>query len=143
DERFRLLADRRDDRTRSLDAALRTSWDLLDETERAVATQCAVFRGGFTVASAEAVVADTDAWIPDVLRELTDQSILRSESVDHTIRLTMYESIQAFLWERVVDAEPVEDRHAAHFVELAESASRGTRGPVARAAMLRGPPERL
>jgi predicted ATPase/DNA-binding winged helix-turn-helix (wHTH) protein/Tfp pilus assembly protein PilF len=143
DQRFRLLADRRGDRTRSLEAALSASWDLLEPSERAVATQCAVFRGGFTVASAEAVVEAEGAWLPDVLRELTDQSILRSEVVDQTIRLTMFDSIQAFLWERVADAARVEDRHATHFLMFAERAGRNNRAPTARAAILRELPNLL
>jgi predicted ATPase len=41
----------------SFRAALDTSWELLEEHERSALAQCAVFRGGFTVAAA---VVDLD-----------------------------------------------------------------------------------
>jgi predicted ATPase/tetratricopeptide (TPR) repeat protein len=81
-ERFRLLAGSGAGRHATLRAVLDGSWELLTPWEQVVLAQCAVFEGGFTLAAAEGVLDLTawkDApWIPDVIRSLVEQSLLRT-----------------------------------------------------------------
>ncbi|HSW09006.1 AAA family ATPase, partial [Aquabacterium sp.] len=72
-DRFKLLAggSGRRDRQATLRNTLDWSWDLLRQPERAALAQLSVFEGGFTIASAEAVVDlsafDEAPWVVDVL----------------------------------------------------------------------------
>ena len=57
EERLDFLGDRRKDaRQATLQSAIEWSWNLLTEAERVAFAQCAVFRGGFTLEAAEAVL---------------------------------------------------------------------------------------
>jgi predicted ATPase/serine/threonine protein kinase len=86
DRRFELLAGGgrvRLPRQRTLRGAIDWSWGLMKPLDRAALVQCALFRGGFTLESAEAVL-DLDpwpevGWALDVLTSLQDQSLLRLE----------------------------------------------------------------
>ena len=64
----------------SLRASVEWGWSLLDATSQHAAAQCAVFRGGFTLESAQVVlrVADPSRDVSDVLMELRDASMLRT-----------------------------------------------------------------
>ncbi len=83
-ERFRLLASSgsRLDRQATLRATFDWSWELLSAAEKAALAQLAVFEGGFTLESAEAVIA-LDAladapWTVDVVNSLVDKSFVRA-----------------------------------------------------------------
>ncbi len=60
------------DRHRSVRAVFEWSWQLLSDVERALYTNLAVFRGGFTLAAAETVANGT----PALLAALIDKSLL-------------------------------------------------------------------
>ena len=81
-ERFKLLAGRRGPRRQAtLQAAIDWSWQLLSAWEQAALEQCSVFEGGFTLATAEAVI-DLSAWsdaspVVDAIQALVDKSLLR------------------------------------------------------------------
>ncbi|MCE7985033.1 MAG: hypothetical protein DYG89_27990 [Caldilinea sp. CFX5] len=70
-----LTVDWRDmpERQRSMRAVFAWSWQRLSPGEQRILRQCAVFRGGFTYAAAQAV---TDATLP-LLTRLTDKSLLQ------------------------------------------------------------------
>ena len=93
----------------SVEAAIEASWALLDPAERAALAQCSVFRGGFDLDAAEAVVdlaerpADHSGARPaiealDVLERLRDRSLLAAREAGATgkLRFFLYLSIRDF-----------------------------------------------
>ena len=132
--RFELLrGGRRDASTRqaTLRGAIDWSWNLLEPAEQAALAQCSVFRGGFTLESAEAVLSlPPDAEVMDVLQSLRSKSLLRvleAEGAGGEQRLGQYESIRQYAAAKLPEvegAEALEARHAAWYLALA----RGLRG---------------
>jgi predicted ATPase len=133
-ERFRLLASSRgrEPRQATLRAAFDWSWDLLTGTEKAALAQLSVFEGGFTLASAEAVVADLPEapWITDVIQSLVDKSFVRQVRED---RLDLLGSIQAYASEHLrtdgrypgsgaAAVAAAQARHAHHYAALGSTA---------------------
>ena len=106
-----------DARQRTLRSTIEWSHDLLDEGEQRLFARLAVFAGGCTLESAEAVV-DADL---DDLQSLVEKSLVR-----HTDgRYWMYETIREFALERLGSSGEVGEirrRHAEHFLALAEEA---------------------
>jgi len=89
---------------RSLESAVARSWSLLDAIEQRVLAECAVFRGGFTLEAAEAVVSLPPGApaVLDLLHSLREKSLLtRTVSGE---RLGMLESIRTFAAERLVES---------------------------------------
>ena len=98
DKRFSLLGHGPSDsvpRQATLEAAIEWSWNLLDEGERAVLAQCAVFRGGFTLEQAEAIVQVEGVDVLDALASLGEKSLLRSGG-SAEVRFATYESVRDF-----------------------------------------------
>lgn len=127
-QRFRLLVGGRTDAPwASLEAALRWSWDLLTEAERATLAQCTVFVGGFTLEAAEAVVEPGEGWVPDVITSLVDHALLQ-RSDDDPPRFTLLESVRAL----AVELGGVGDAPRRHRDWFA-------RGVAARVDLLQGP----
>jgi predicted ATPase/class 3 adenylate cyclase len=137
--RFELLRGGRRDasqRQATLWGAIDWSWNLLDPTEQDALAQCSVFRGGFTLETAEAVVA-LPPFGPDVLeaiQSLRSKSLLRTYSPDDMpgeMRLGMYESIREYASARLVEmgsATSVMARHAACYLEQARGLGEQVRG---------------
>jgi len=124
--RFDLLSTGRTDvtgRQATLRATIDWSWNLLEPWEQLGLAQASVFRGGFTVDAAEAVLdlsAHPDApWVLDVVQALEDKSLLRSVTAESgDVRFLHYESIREFAAEKLAesgDAERAARRHVAHF----------------------------
>ncbi|MFI7134282.1 BTAD domain-containing putative transcriptional regulator [Nonomuraea sp. NPDC050153] len=128
----RQLADRIDDRFKLLTGGSRTalprqqtlravvewSWELLGEQERVLARRLAVFAGGATLESVEAVCGGA----ADVLGALADKSLVQ---VSAEGRYSMLETIRAYALERLAEAGEVgayRRRHAAYLLDLAERA---------------------
>ncbi|MBX2796325.1 MAG: tetratricopeptide repeat protein [Myxococcales bacterium] len=102
-------------RHRSLRAALQTSWDLLsDECRRALAA-LSVFASPFTLEAATSVVGE---WLPDILEQLVEHSLLTVEKAVGGPRFAMLGSVRAFAVERCSDRDAVLGRHAIWFAEL-------------------------
>jgi predicted ATPase/Tfp pilus assembly protein PilF len=101
-ERFKLLRGSDQDRPArqaTLMGAIDWSWDLLCEVDRAALSQCSIFRGGFTLSAAEAVLdlEPFSDWVLDVLQSLVNQSLLRiTEPIPGSTRFHMYESIREY-----------------------------------------------
>lgn len=129
-------------RHNALERAIDWSWQHLEAWEQAVLTQCAVFRGGFSLGSAEAVILlDEHPEAPpllDVLSALRDKSLLRAgPSYSSEGRCGLFESIREYAsgkLERAGGAAQAQARHAAHYVEEAERWVRLARGPGHRDA---------
>ncbi|WP_330437767.1 winged helix-turn-helix domain-containing protein [Micromonospora sp. NBC_00821] len=127
DDRFRLLTTAQRDvppRQRTLTAVIGWSWDLLDESDRLVLAQLAVFPDGCTPEAAEQVCR-TDL---DALARLVDRSLVVLDDSGAAPRYRLLESVAAFCLERLTDADEVRGRHATYYTELAERADPGLRG---------------
>ena len=99
-ERFSVLRSRGRD-GRALETALDWSWDLLGPEIKATLAQASVFRGGFTLEAAEAVIqvgSDTPSTAMfDMLGELMDYSLLRMDKRGpNNIRYILLESVRAY-----------------------------------------------
>lgn len=122
-ERFRVLGTgARDgaDKSRTLRATIDWSWQLLDEAERRALTQASIFRGGFDLDAAEAVLdasksSDRDTSVLERLESLYDKSLLRAEPG----RFGLYLSIRDFAEGERPDDEHVRARHARWYVDEA------------------------
>ena len=109
-----------DQRQRTLRRAIAWSWELLSPAEQRALAQLSVFRGGFDVAAAEAVVV-TDEDALDVLDRLRQKSLLhtRLDEAGHA-RFGLYLSIREFAAGELGadDAAAAHRRHALHYAEL-------------------------
>jgi len=110
-------------RQRTLRATIAWSYELLSPEEQRLFARLSVFAGGCTLESAEEV---SEAEL-DTLQSLVDKSLLR-----HTQeRFWMLETIRAYAAERLEDSgkgDTLGDRHAEHFLALAEEAEPNLRG---------------
>ncbi|RKH15792.1 cyclase [Corallococcus sp. CA047B] len=129
-KRFELLRVGRRDapaRQATLRGAIDWSWNLLEPAECAALAQCSVFRGGFTLEAAEAVLVlpDGSPDVLEVLHSLRARSLLCAREVGAPggfLRLGLYESIREYaalrLRERGEEAA-CEARHADTYLQLA------------------------
>jgi predicted ATPase len=146
DRRLKLLTGGRFDlppRQRALETTIAWSYNLLDETEKALFRQLSVFSGGWTLESAQSVFsvqaadpAARSSHLPDVLdgiSSLVSKSLLvRTDSTGDEPRFFMLETLKEYAWERLVeshaDAEACR-RHALYFLDFAERAMKEVDGP--------------
>ncbi|MDY7227189.1 adenylate/guanylate cyclase domain-containing protein [Hyalangium sp. s54d21] len=128
--RFELLRSGRRDasaRQATLRGAIDWSWNLLEPAERDALAQCSVFRGGFTLEAAEAVVALPPGPLDvlDVIYSLRCKSLLRTQETDgpaEECRLGMYESVRQYAADRLPElgnAAELVARHADWYLALA------------------------
>lgn len=117
----------RPDRQRTLRGAIAWSHDLLDEPERTLFSQLAVFSGGATIEAVDTVCGADDGAGIDVFEGVTslvDKSLLvRTESPGGELRVAMLETIREFAGERLrerPEADATRLKHALHFVAFAE-----------------------
>lgn len=132
---FAFLSGTRRDRAahhESMYAAVAWSWQLLDPVERAALAQCSVFRGGFGIADAEAVLAlphsppGSPRLVLDVVQALIHKSLLYRLAIGgsgeqrHDMFAIIREVAQAHLVASGGRAA-VEHRHLCHFLARAEA----------------------
>jgi predicted ATPase/class 3 adenylate cyclase len=106
-----------DPRQQTLRTTIAWSYDLLAEGEQRLFARLAVFRGGCTLETAEQVA---EAHVAG-LQSLLDKSLLRRTGE----RFWMLETIREYaseLLEQGSETDAVRDRHAAHYLALAELA---------------------
>jgi predicted ATPase len=138
EDRFRLLAGgdaRLESRHRTLEDAIDWSHQLLDDDERRVFRQVSAFSGGFDVEAAEAVCAGGGIEPVDVARQLVrlvGKSLLTSEIVEPgPTRYRMLEAVRRYGSQRLLESAEramLRERHAFHFLALAERAAPEERG---------------
>lgn len=137
---FEVFADGgREDGSSPLEDAIAWSWSTLEDWEQSALGQMTVFRGGFTLTAAEAVVdlAEFDGAPPVVraLEGLLDKSLVHVDTGrtgGGRRRFGLYDSISAFAakrFEKRDDIARVRDRHVRFFADLAGELCDGTRGP--------------
>jgi predicted ATPase/DNA-binding SARP family transcriptional activator len=134
--RFTLLtsgARTAEERQQTLRAAVDWSYRLLPETEQRVFDRLSVFQGGWTLTSAEEVVADRGA-LPGAVLDTVGRLVERSMVVVEpgpTTRYWMLETLRQYAAERLQasgSAPEVARRHAAYFQSVVEHAEVGLRG---------------
>jgi predicted ATPase/DNA-binding CsgD family transcriptional regulator len=138
DARFRLLsAEGRAGagRHRTLRTALDWGHQLLDEQERRVFRRLAVFGGGgFVLSACEAVCAGDGVRADDVgglVLRLVERSLLQADLQRSPARYRLLEPIRQYADERLTESgerPAAAERHASHFLALAEQAEREERG---------------
>ena len=116
------------DRQRTIEATISWSYELLAPAERHTFATLGVFVGGFSLAAAADVLADsTDRPAIDVLEtvsHLVDHSLVQ---VDHDAndepRFRLLEPIRRFALDRLSDVEvaALQDRHLDYYVSFAET----------------------
>ncbi|WP_407553456.1 BTAD domain-containing putative transcriptional regulator [Streptomyces sp. Pv4-95] len=146
----RQLADRLDDRFRLLTSGSRTllprqqtlravvdwSWDLTDESERAVLRRLSVFAGGCDLTAAEEVCAGGGVDARDVaslLGSLIDKSlVVAAPAAGGQMRYRLLETVGEYAGERLDEAAEragAERRHLVSYRELARTTDPLLRGP--------------
>ena len=144
DDRFRLLTGGSRTalpRQQTLRAAIDWSYDLLSEPEQRLFCRLAVFRGGWTLAAAEAVCAGPDLSgfrnltgldILDLLAHLVDKSLVMVEEHDGEARYSRLETIRQYSCEKLLESgesDHVRRRHLDYFLDFAERGDREMYGP--------------
>jgi predicted ATPase len=113
-------------RQRTMRAAIEWSSRQLEPHEQAALRQLSVFRGGFDVRAAEAVIDlsayDGGARVIDVLQSLRAKSFIRGDEAGGEVRLGLYEIIRelgAQALRETGEEDAATRRHAAYFVAQA------------------------
>ena len=126
--RFELLAGTRRDvtaRQQTLRGTLDWSWNLLTAWERAALAQCSLFRGGFTLEAAEAILGlsgiEGAPPVLEVVQSLRDRSLIHGYAphvAPEDLRLRLYESIREYAGEKRAGDDAAIGRFVAHFVRV-------------------------
>ncbi len=131
-------------RQQTLRNTIAWSYDLLDESDKALFRRLAVFVGGFTLEAVEAVcvfaAASTvpseeadDGAVLEQLAQLLDKSLVQAQQgAGGEPRFTMLETIQEYAQEQLVasgEAAAVQERHANYFLRVALEANPQMYGP--------------
>lgn len=138
-----LTGGRRDDpvRLQTMRNAITWSYDLLHPEEQRLFHRLAVFAGGFTLDAAEAVTSGLPGEPGDVflgIEALVDQSLIRRveptgmDRASSAWRFGMLETMREFGLERLDalgETADLRERHAAHFLALAEVVEPHLMGP--------------
>jgi predicted ATPase/class 3 adenylate cyclase len=123
-------------RQQTLRGAIQWSYDLLDESEKALFIRLAVFSGGCTLEAAEAVcqpsndrsissVQPSEMDIIGTLASLIDKNLLRQEEQDGEPRFSMLTTIREYALEKLAErgqATAGQCLHAEYYLPLAEAA---------------------
>ena len=125
DQRFRLLVGSRRglERHQTLRHAVAWSYDLLDDSEKALLERCSVFAGGFDLQSACAVAGfdDPDEFtVLDRLDALVRKSLLVADRSGGRTRFSMLETIRQFAEDQLVANGAATEARAAHARHFAE-----------------------
>lgn len=120
-------------RQQTLRSTIDWSYELLDESERALFARLAVFSGGGSLDAIEAVCGSHPGMdILENLESLLDKSLIRQEyDFEGQPRFTMLETIHAFAQEKLMDRDDwaaTQTAHAEWVLQFAERAEAGLFG---------------
>src|SRR5215471_14292339 len=125
------------ERQQTLRNTIAWSYDLLDESDKALFRRLAVFAGGFTLEAVQAVCifgaastasssASDEGAVLDQLAQLLDKSLVQPQQGEGgEPRFTMLETIQEYAQEQLEasgEVAALQERHADYFLRLAEEA---------------------
>jgi len=117
----------------TLRALIDWSYDLLSLSEKTLFHRLGVFAGGRTLDAVEAVCADGDHDLLDLLQQLADKSLIFVETgPDDLPRYTLLESVWQYAREKLRESgemEVLQERHLDHFLGRAQAAAPVLRGP--------------
>jgi predicted ATPase/DNA-binding CsgD family transcriptional regulator len=122
-------------RRRTLRATIDWSHDLLSPAEQTLLRRLAVFAGGWTLEGAENVCGGEDperSEILHLLMRLIDQSLVNVDADAGHTRYRLLQTVRAYAAERLQAAGETADvqaRHRAWYLDLAERAAVGLKGP--------------
>ncbi len=128
----------RDERQQTLRALVDWSYDLLQPTEQAALQRLAVFAGGLDLAAAEAVCADEEVELDDVmdlLGSLVEKSLVVMEQRESAGRYRLLETIREYAAEKLADSgedRATAARHCEHYFALCKQGRDGMQGPQQR-----------
>jgi len=137
DQRFRLLTGGSRTalpRQQTLRSLIDWSYDLLTDTEKALLRRLAVFAGGWTLESAEAVCSGDpiEEWeVLELLDSLTDKNLTVADQHHASTRYRLLETVRQYARDRLEESgEDSQWRrsHLHHFLQLAEEAEPHLRG---------------
>ena len=126
-------------RQRTLRAAIDWSYELLSEKERVLFRRLAVFAGGYTLEAAEAVCAGEHlerGVVLEVLTRLVEKSLVMVVDRGGATRYKLLETVRQYGWEKLEESgelDLLKERHAEHYLALAEEAEPKLKGPEQRA----------
>jgi predicted ATPase/DNA-binding SARP family transcriptional activator len=114
-QRFQVLASgrrRTDRRSRTLEATMEWSYQLLDPEEQRLLRACSVFPGGFTLESLAGVAMAPAATVEKIVGSLVAKSLVTID--DWQVQPTRYrllETVREFAHHRLVDAHEADKEH--------------------------------
>jgi predicted ATPase/DNA-binding XRE family transcriptional regulator len=114
-------------RHQTLRAALDWSYALLNRTEQRLFGRLAAFAGGWDLEAANAVCSWNELTSHEVLESLVslvDKSLVLAEDIEGQRRYRFLETIRVYAAERLepsADGGTTHDRHASHFLSIAEA----------------------
>lgn len=114
-------------RHQTLRAAIEWSVDLLGDSEKRLLRTFGAFTGGCSIEAVEALGGTLED-----LESLVEKSLILPEDYRGEPRFRVFETVRAYALEQLEDRgerEGVRARHAEYFVDLAERAAAGYRGP--------------
>jgi non-specific serine/threonine protein kinase len=121
-------------RHHTLEATFDWSYALLSPAEQALFRRLSVFRGGFTLAAAEAVCTReglTRTDVLDTLYLLVEKSLVIADPTNGSTRYRLLEVVRQYAEKRLgatEDGGQIAARHAAYFLDLAEETERRSIG---------------
>ncbi len=122
-------------RQRTLRATLDWSYSLLDAEAKTLFAKLAVFSGGGTLESIQAVCAESDCLVPR-LQALRDKSLLQQrEPVQSEVRWAMLDTLREYAWDQLATSGELAllaKRHAQYFLKLAEQSDVELKGAQQR-----------
>jgi non-specific serine/threonine protein kinase len=110
------------ERQQTMRAAVRWSYDLLEDSDRALLRRLSVFVGGCTLEACEAVFGEEGADVLESVGSLVDKSLLARREVDGETRFRMLEIVRLFALERLEaegEADAARLRHAEYYLGVA------------------------
>lgn len=137
DHRFRLLTGGSRTalpRQQTLRALIDWSYDLLNESEKALLNRLSVFAGGWTLEAAEPVCSGEplEDWeVLTLLTSLCDKSLVVTDEQNEATRYRLLETVRQYAQDRLSESgeeSTWRDRHLDYFLALAEEADKHLRG---------------